>query len=102
MKLTNLPENTMAKKLDLPDPQLDDRMQTFIEHGSGTDVKENNNPLNKDVKESLFKGEETKRLVVDIPASLHRRIKLHCAAEGYKMNVFIRDAAVASLEDRHA
>lgn len=77
----------MAKKLNLQDPQLDDRMQTFIEQGSGTDVKET---------------EDTKRLVVDIPASLHRRIKLHCAAEGCKMNAFIRDAAVASLESRHA
>ena len=92
----------MAKKLDLPDPQLDDRMQTFIEQGSGTDNKEINNPLNEDIKESLNKGEEAKRLVVDIPASLHRRIKLHCAAEGCKMNAFIRDAAVASLEGRHA
>lgn len=73
----------MAKKLDLPDPQLDDRMQTFIEQGSGTDVKET---------------EDTKRLVVDIPASLHRRIKLHCAAEGYKMNAFIRDAVIAILD----
>ena len=81
----------MAKKLDLPDPQLDDRMQTFIEQGSGTDTKEINNPLNK--------GGETKRLVVDIPSSLHRRIKLHCAAEGCKMNAFIRDAAVTALEE---
>ena len=84
----------MAKKLDLPEAPLDDRMQAFIEQGSGTDVKEIKDPLNK--------GEDTKRLVVDIPASLHRRIKLHCAAEGYKMNAFIRDAAVASLDRRNA
>ena len=77
----------MAKKLDLPEAPTHDRMQAFIEHGSGTDVKET---------------EETKRLVVDIPASLHRRIKLHCAAEGCKMNAFIRDAAVASLDHRDA
>jgi hypothetical protein len=75
----------MAKKLELPEASIDDRMQTFIEHGSGTDVKD---------------LEGTKRLVVDIPANLHRRIKLHCAAEGCKMNAFIRDAAIASLE-RH-
>ena len=81
----------MAKKLDLQDSPLDDRMQAFIEQGSGTDVKE--------IKETLNEGEDTKRLVVDIPASLHRRIKLHCAAEGCKMNAFIRDAALASLEN---
>lgn len=75
----------MAKKLDLPEAPMDDRMQTFIEHGSGTD--------DNDI-------EGTKRLVVDIPASLHRRIKLHCAAKGFKMNAFIRNAAIASLEQR--
>lgn len=75
----------MAKKLELPEAPIDDRMQAFIEHGSGTDVND---------------IEGTKRLVVDIPASLHRRIKLHCAAEGCKMNAFIKDAAIASLERR--
>ncbi|MYD43817.1 MAG: hypothetical protein F4W90_07995 [Gammaproteobacteria bacterium] len=42
----------MARNLDLADPQLDDRMRTFIERVSGTDVQE---------------IEGTKRLVINIP-----------------------------------
>ena len=34
---------------------------------------------------------EMKRLTIDIPASLHRRVKSACAAEGVKMADVIRE-----------
>jgi predicted DNA binding CopG/RHH family protein len=36
-------------------------------------------------------GQEMKRLTIDIPASLHRRVKAVCAAEGVKMADVVRE-----------
>lgn len=40
--------------------------------------------------------EETARLTIDVPISLHKRLKAHCAMEGQRMNQVIR-----SLIERH-
>jgi hypothetical protein len=36
-------------------------------------------------------GEPMKRLTIDVPVSLHQRIKIRCAMEGFKMADVIRD-----------
>lgn len=87
----------MSKDLNLPKTRLGNRMQEFIKHGTGTDSRELNQTINKEINKSSTK-DDIKRLVVDIPASLHREIKLFCASEGCKMNEFIRDSAIKSLE----
>ena len=37
---------------------------------------------------------EMKRLTIDIPAALHRRVKAACAAEGLKMAEVVRELLV--------
>ncbi|MCH9808467.1 MAG: hypothetical protein K0U74_12100 [Alphaproteobacteria bacterium] len=34
---------------------------------------------------------QTKRLTVDVPENLHRRIKVHCAGEGTQISDVVRD-----------
>jgi len=40
--------------------------------------------------------EETARLTIDVPVTLHKRLKAHCAMEGQRMNQVIR-----SLIEQH-
>lgn len=39
-------------------------------------------------------GEDMKRLTIDIPAALHRRVKSECAAQGEKMADVVRDLLI--------
>ncbi len=42
-------------------------------------------------------GEKTKRVTLDIPLSLHRKIKLHCFEEGVTMKKYLLDLARENL-----
>lgn len=90
----------MSKKLKLSKAELGNQMQAFIEHGPGTDSGLVNKTINKNINTYLNKELGVKRLVVDIPADLHRDIKLFCVGQGCKMNEFIRDAAHQWLKEK--
>jgi hypothetical protein len=49
-----------------------------------------------DTKTNNESDEPTKRLTIDLPMSLHRRVKSQCADEGLKMN----EAVIELLEKR--
>lgn len=44
-------------------------------------------------------GERTKRLTIDVPLSLHQRIKCTCAMQGEKMADVIRDLLIEKFPD---
>ena len=46
-------------------------------------------------------GEPTKRLTIDVPLSLHQRIKCSCALQGVNMADEIRELLVEKFPDKH-
>lgn len=47
-----------------------------------------------DLANKPLPGEPMKRLTIDVPVSLHQRIKIRCAMDGFKMADVIRDMLV--------
>ena len=45
-------------------------------------------------------GEPMKRLTIDVPVSLHQRIKIRCAMDGFKMADVIRDLLTDRFSDQ--
>ena len=44
-------------------------------------------------------GEPMKRLTIDVPVSLHQRIKIRCAMDGFKMADVIREMLVERFSE---
>ena len=86
-----------------PKPQPSaEAIDRFIQDGHGRDVETTKAETQKTVQADK-RPEETARLTVDMPRSLHRRYKALCSMGGLKMNDDIRqfiEKRVAELEQK--
>jgi hypothetical protein len=44
--------------------------------------------------------EEMKRLTIDVPESMHRRLKTHCSAQGTTIALWVRTLIEQSLKEK--
>lgn len=58
--------------------------------------------ITKTAEEPEQEQEPNKRLTIDIPQSLHTRLKLHAVKEGTKMNVLLRQWIEQELDQHGA
>lgn len=75
----------MSKKVSIgpkPQPKQASSAEEWVESGSATVTKPT---------EAEKPTETTKRLTIDLPASLHTRVKVACALRGVKMVDAIRE-----------
>lgn len=80
-----------------PKQPTDDQILAFERGGTGHDT-----PRSKPVANSAAPDEPTKRLSLDLPASMHTRFKTACSATDRKMVVELQayiEARTKELED---
>ena len=78
-----------------PKPPTDDQIRSFEQGGAGHDRGERSVPAPRST-------EPTKRLSLDLPASMHTRFKTACSATGRKMGAEIQafvEQRIKELED---
>lgn len=69
-------------------------------HARATPVTDEPTPTTAPAKVEATESVELKRLTVDMPAELHRALKLHAAQQGVQMAELVRRWIVAGLEQK--